>query len=207
MSSCCTNSTSFHFFELITEVIVYCAYLAMEDIRIDLIIPRLNATDNIAQVSGIVASVGPIMDTTNGKHVREVVVVDPVSFTKVKLLCYNDGSMQDFTPHMGVFISDARYRDEAIIVTSNTSVFQLTSCELPASTILQCDAILRPPATTIISCTAGSVDITISGVLTQVIIISLFFTCTISQVIASELKLISNCTSQLFHSLAYIYAG
>jgi hypothetical protein len=62
--------TSVYQFELITEIIVYCAHLAMDNIRINLVIPRLNANDNITQVSGIRAAVDPIVNTTSGKDVR-----------------------------------------------------------------------------------------------------------------------------------------
>jgi hypothetical protein len=147
----------------------------MENIRIDRVIPRLSVNDNIEQVSGIVASVGPIMDTTNGKHVREVIMVDPASFTKVKLLCYSDNSMEEFTPHMKLFIGDARFRDETIIVTGNTTVSQLISQQVPPNVVEECDKILRPAATTITACTVGSVDITLCGILTKVFLISLFF--------------------------------
>jgi hypothetical protein len=147
----------------------------MDDIRIDRVIPRLSTNDSIEQVSGVVASVGPIMDTTNGKHVREVVLVDPVSFAKVKLLCYSDNSMQEFVPHMTVFIADARFRDDSVIVTANTTVSQLTLQQLPPNIVLECDAVLRPAATSITACTVGSVDITLCGVLTKVFLISLSF--------------------------------
>lgn len=147
----------------------------MDNIRIDRVIPRLSPNDSIEQVSGVVASVGSIIETTNGKHVREVVLVDPVSFAKVKLLCYSENSMQEFIPHMTVFIADARFRDESVIVTANTTVSQLTVQQLPPNVVLECDAVLRPAATTITACTVGSVNITLCGVLTKVFLISLSF--------------------------------
>lgn len=128
-----------------------------------LIIPDFNTIDSftITQVSAIVAAVGPIIDTSNGQHVRQVIIVDPQLLQKIKLQCYNEGCMDDFIPHLDVSMSEATFQKKTIIVGNNTTVCQLTGHEIPVEIVQECDAILHPPVTSISNCSVGSIDITL----------------------------------------------
>jgi hypothetical protein len=147
----------------------------MDDIRLGVIISDLNSTDSfpIPQLSAVVTAVGPILNTSNGKNVREVIVCDPHTLQAVKLRCYNEDSLNDFVPYMGVYMSDVTYQEAEIIVGKNATICQLSRHEIRADFVEECERTLRPPATSIASCTSQSKNITLSGVITQVPSISL----------------------------------
>lgn len=147
----------------------------MDDIRLGLIISDLNSTDSfpIPQLSAVVTAVGPIINNINGKSVREVIVCDPHTLQAVKLRCYNEDSLNDFVPYMGVYMSDVMYQEAEIIVGKNATICQLSRHEIRADFVEECERTLRPPATSIASSTSQSKNITLSGVITQVPSISL----------------------------------
>lgn len=96
----------------ITIYLLLRIFIAIDDIRVRLIIPDLTplTLSLLHKSQQIVAAVGPIIDTSNGQHVRQVFIVDPQSQQKVKLRCYNEGCMDDFIPHMDVSMSEATFK-------------------------------------------------------------------------------------------------